>query len=65
MNSKDAERVDGLEKHLPQNERNFQIVTSSLDAHAPLKTIGTQLYRIGRLNYFRHYDPYDASIDCL
>ena len=44
LNDKDAKRVDELEKHLPQNERNYQIVTSRLDAHDLLKTIGPQLY---------------------
>lgn len=63
LNDKDAERVDELEKHLPQNERNFQIVTSRLDAHELLKTIGPQLYQTGHLHYFLLYDPYDASID--
>ena len=47
LNDKDAKRVDELEKHLPQNERNFQIVTSRLDAHELLKTIGPQLCQTG------------------
>lgn len=63
LNDKDAKRVDELEKHLPQNERNFQIVTSRLDAHELLKTIGPQLCQTGHLHYFLLYDPYDASID--
>ncbi len=63
LNDKDARRVDELEKHLPQNERNFQIVTSKLDAHELLKTIGPQLYKTGHWPYFLLYDPYDASID--
>ena len=57
LKGKDAERVDELEKHLPQNERNFQNVTSSLDAHALLKPIGTQSYRTGNLHYFLLYNP--------
>lgn len=63
LNDKDAKRVDELEKHLPQNERNFQIVTSRLDAHELLRTIGAQLYGTGHLHYFLLYDPYDANID--
>ncbi|MCR4704050.1 MAG: three-Cys-motif partner protein TcmP [Saccharofermentans sp.] len=63
LNDKDAKRVDELEKHLPQNERNYQIVTSRLDAHDLLKTIGTQLYETGHLHYFLLYDPYDATIN--
>jgi three-Cys-motif partner protein len=63
LNDKDKNRVDELEKHLPQNERNFQIVTSRLDAHELLRTIGPQLYQAGHLHYFLFYDPYDADID--
>lgn len=63
LNDKDKNRVDELEKHLPQNERNFQIVTSRLDAHELLRTIGPQLYQTGHLHYFLLYDPYDANID--
>ena len=56
LNDKDAERADELRKHLPQNERNFQIVTSSSDAHELLKTIGPQLYRTVHSHYFRLYN---------
>lgn len=63
LNDKDKKRVDELEKHLPQNERNFEIVTSRLDAHELLRTIGPQLYQTGHLHYFLLYDPYDANID--
>ena len=63
LNDNDKNRVNELEKHLPQNERNFQIVTSRLDAHKLLKTIGPQLYKTDDLHYFLLYDPYDASID--
>ena len=42
LNDKDAKRVDELEKHLPQNERNFQIVTSRLDAHELLNSYTRQ-----------------------
>lgn len=63
LNDKDAKRVDELEKHLPPNERNFQIILSRLDAHTLLKNIGPQLYWAEHLHYFLLYDPYDASID--
>lgn len=63
LNDKNKKRVDELEKHLPQNERNYQIVTSRIDAHELLKTIGPQLYETGHLHYFLLYDPYDATID--
>ena len=43
LNDKDKARVDELKKHLPQDERNFKIVTSCGDAHELLRTIGPQL----------------------
>ena len=63
LNDKDKVRVDELKKHLPQDERNFKIVTSCGDAHELLRTIGPQLYGTGHLHYFLLYDPYDATID--
>ncbi len=63
LNDKDKARVDELKKHLPQDERNFKIVTSCSDAHELLRTIGPQLYGTGHLHYFLLYDPYDATID--
>lgn len=63
LNDKDKARVDKLKKHLPQDERNFKIVTSCSDAHELLRTIGPQLYGTGHLHYFLLYDPYDATID--
>lgn len=63
LNDKDTKRVDELEKYLPQDERNFKIITSRSDAHELLRTIGPQLYETGHLHYFLLYDPYDATID--
>lgn len=63
LNDKDKARVEELKKHLPQDERNFKIVTSCSDAHELLRTIGPQLYGTGHLHYFLLYDPYDANID--
>lgn len=63
LNDKDKARVDELKKHLPQDERNFKIVTSCSDAHELLRNIGPQLYGAGHLHYFLLYDPYDANID--
>lgn len=63
LNDKDKARVDELKKHLPQDERNFKIVTSCSDAHELLLTIGPQLYGTGNFHYFLLYDPYDATID--
>ena len=63
LNDKDKAHVDELKKHLPQDERNFKIVTSYSDAHELLRTIGPQLYGTGHLHYFLLYDPYDATID--
>ena len=63
LNDKDEARIDELRKHLPQDERNYHIVTSVGDANELLKTIGPQLNQTGHLHYFLLYDPYDASID--
>ena len=52
LNDNDTKLVDELEKHLPQDERNFKIVTSRSDAHELLRTIGPQLYGTGHLHYF-------------
>ncbi|MCH4071822.1 three-Cys-motif partner protein TcmP [Pseudoramibacter sp.] len=56
-------RVDELEKHLPQEEKNFKIITSRKDASELLKTIGPQLSQNTHEHYFLLYDPYDACID--
>lgn len=63
LNDKEKSRVDELKKHIPQDERNYHVVTSVGDANELLKTIGPQLYQTGHLHYFLLYDPYDASID--
>ena len=63
LNDKEKVRVDELKKHIPQDERNFHIVTSVGDANELLNTIGPQLYQAGHMHYFLLYDPYDASID--
>ena len=49
------EKVEELRKHIPANERNFQIITTDLDAGALLRTIGPQLYNAGHLHYFLLY----------
>ena len=62
LNDINKEKVEELRKHIPANERNFQIITTDLDAGALLRTIGPQLYNAGHLHYFLLYDPYDATI---
>lgn len=52
LNDKDKARVNELKKHLPEDERNFKIVTSHSDAHDLLRTIGPQLYGTGHLLTF-------------
>ena len=42
FNDIDKARVDELKKHLPQDERNYRIVTSVGDANELLTTIGSQ-----------------------
>ena len=56
-------KVNELRKHLPENERNFQIVSSVGDGNELLKTIGPQLQANKHIHFFLLYDPYDASID--
>lgn len=63
LNDKEKFRIDELKKHIPQDERNYHVVTSVGDANELLKIIGPQLYQTGHLHYFLLYDPYDASID--
>lgn len=63
LNDKDKARVEELKKHLPENEQNFHIATSCVDAHELLMNIGPQLYEFEQQHYFLLYDPYDASID--
>ena len=63
FNDLSKERINILKEHLPQEERNYQIVTSFQDAGELLRTIGPQLYKTGHMHYFLLYDPYDASID--
>lgn len=45
LNDKDKARVDELKKHLPQDERNFKIVTSCGDAHELLR-LATQIFDV-------------------
>ena len=63
FNDIDSSRVEELKKHLPNDERNFHIITQVGDASEFLQTIGPQLYDAKYLHYFLLYDPYDASID--
>lgn len=63
LNDNNKDKIEELEKHLPQNERNFQIITSTDDGNALLKRIGQQLSRKRNMHFFLLYDPYDASID--
>ncbi len=58
-------KVNELRKHLPENERNYQIVTSVGDGNELLKTIGPQLQTNKHIHFFLLYDPYDASIDWI
>ena len=62
-NDMNQAKIDELKKHLPEDERNYRIVTSVGDANELLKTIGPQLSQTSHLHYFLLYDPYDASID--
>ncbi len=63
FNDNSKEKIDELIKHIPSNERNFQITTSVEDKDELLETIGPQLYNRKHLHFFLFYDPYDASIN--
>ncbi|MDO4649008.1 MAG: three-Cys-motif partner protein TcmP [Eubacteriales bacterium] len=63
LNDIDSDKVDELRKHLPEDEANYQIVTTDKDAHELLKTIGPQLEGTSHMHYFLLYDPYDANIN--
>lgn len=63
FNDLNKKRVRELEKYLPENERNFKIITSSENAVSLLEHIGPQLSETSHYNYFLLYDPYDARID--
>ena len=63
LNDINAARIEELKKHIPQDEGNYKVVTSTNDANELLKTIGPQLDGRSHLHYFLLYDPYDASID--
>lgn len=56
-------KVNELRKHLPEDERNYQIITSVGDGNQLLKIIGPQLQTNKHMHFFLLYDPYDASID--
>lgn len=63
FNDIDSKRIEELKKHLPQDERNYKIVTTTRDANELLKWIGPQLNQNSHMHFFLLYDPYDASID--
>jgi three-Cys-motif partner protein len=63
LNDLNSARVEELQKHLPEDERNFKIVTSCEDATELLEKIGPQLNDSSHYHYFLLYDPYDANIE--
>ena len=63
FNDYNQKKIEELKKHLPEEERNFRIVTTTQDGNDLLKWIGPQLNNNTHMNFFLLYDPYDASID--
>lgn len=63
FNDYDTKKIEELKKHLPQEERNYNIVTTTRDGNELLKWIGPQLNQNSHMHFFLLYDPYDASID--
>ena len=63
LNDLNFARVEELKKHLPEDERNFKIITSYVDAKEFLENIGPQLNDSSHYHYFLLYDPYAATIE--
>ena len=63
FNDYDKKKIGELEKHLPPEERNYKIITTTRDGNELLKWIGPQLNQNSHMHFFLLYDPYDASID--
>ena len=63
FNDSSAEKINELKKRLPDDERNFKIVSTVQDGNQLLKVIGPQLKQNSCKHFFLLYDPYDASID--
>lgn len=63
LNDNNDKKIELLSKHLPPNERNFQIITTVRDGNDLLMQIGPQLYGSNHIHYFLLYDPYNASIN--
>lgn len=63
LNDNNDKKIELLSKHLPPNERNFQIITTVRDGNDLLMQIGPQLYGSNHMHYFLLYDPYNASIN--
>ncbi len=57
------EKIETLKQYLPQDERNYKIVTTTRDGNELLKWIGPQLNQKSHIHFFLLYDPYNASID--
>lgn len=62
FNDFSEKKIEELKKHLPPNERNFEIITTTRDANNLLTWFGSQLDPSNHFHYFLLYDPYDASI---
>ncbi len=65
FNDNDSRKIVELKKHLPDDERNYRIITTEQDGNELLKWLGQQLAFTNQnhMHYFLLYDPYDASID--
>lgn len=63
FNDIDERKIKELEKHLPPNTDNFQILTSHEDGNDLLKKISETIPTSYRTNYLVVYDPYMAAIN--
>ncbi len=64
FNDLDADKIDELDKRLPQKTNNFHIQTYSMDASELLNKISSQFGSVfPNMHFLLVYDPYDARID--
>lgn len=63
FNDLSAEKIDILKTHLPNDEKNYHIVTSSGDGNDLLRKIAGKSHQNSNINHLLVYDPYTASVD--
>lgn len=62
-NDLSKEKIEELNKHLPENTNNFSIYTSCMDGNDLLKQLAKEIAPMQTISYLVVYDPYTANID--